>query len=60
MVELPDYQQISPIFNVSHLYDYHEFDAENEPVVSDGQFAQLPKKQRSMVQKVLDVKEVRS
>lgn len=60
MVELIDNLQISPVFHVSDLYDFHDFDAENEPVMDNDWAAQLPKKKKDVAEKVLDAKKVRS
>lgn len=58
MVELPSELQISPIFNVSDLYDFAGFDG--EPVSVETQVRQLPQAQPAVVEDVLDVKEIKS
>lgn len=59
-MELLDDLLISSIFNVSDLYDFHEFDGEIGPAMDKDWIAQLPKKKTNMAEEMLDVKEVRS
>ena len=58
LVELPPELQISPIFNVADLYSFEGFDGEVTPVAE--QVGNLPTIQQDVIQKVLDVKEVKS
>lgn len=58
MLELPPDLQISPIFNVSDLYEFQGFDG--EAISTEAQVEQLPKAQPDVIEDVLDMKEVKS
>ncbi|GAV75137.1 Chromo domain-containing protein, partial [Cephalotus follicularis] len=60
VVELPDDLQISPIFNVEDLSDFHGFTNDNQGKEAREWADQLPKKPKEVIEEVLGMTEARS
>ncbi|GAV80013.1 Chromo domain-containing protein [Cephalotus follicularis] len=58
-VELPDDLQISPIFNVAYLFDFHGFTDNDQGEEARGWAEQLPKKPKEAIE-VIDMKKAHS